>query len=281
MGITSKVFNMASSISLSLSSPQSDSLGSFFTFYPKELEPALDHMISHPMILNALKRAVVKPDGSSKRLTILFSNLHLAKATYIYEKNEIHLNSELKSELSHHVVPYLIFQINNAAAIEQSLIQKNSISDKDMFVRNTIQLEYESAKKTHLMVKNWIAVGSYPPNVPFAHLTSHFESYYLQQQLLGRAQSIAQKLEAFSPISILQRYRGTWPCPLLPSSKPILEKLIEFKMIIESDLDARRQQEAMESIKTILGKIETDARSLQATEEQKYLQENAHYLFRN
>ncbi|MBS0652485.1 MAG: hypothetical protein JSR39_03045 [Verrucomicrobia bacterium] len=194
---------------------------------PAELQKAVDFIGSDPESAQLFQKAA----SQEIPLKIKFQSdlLNTEFARYCYGNNTIVLSSKLQDRSIDQIVPYLVFELNNARKSSQfkEIDEKSADAGIEETVRRVEQCEYDSDLETNRLIQKWIAEGKLPKTAAFSRVLPNFRDHYLYQQASGHSQQIADRYD----VRFSSCYRGTWK--VIPSQDeiPLLKFLLELKML--------------------------------------------------
>lgn len=194
---------------------------------PAELQKAVDFIAADTEASELFQKAASQ--GIPIKIKFQSDLLNREFARYCYGSNTIALSSQLQDRSIDQIVPYLVFELNNARKSSQfkEIDEKCEDAGIEETVRRVEQCEYDSALETNRLIQKWIAENKLPETTAFCRVFPNFRDHYLFQQISGHSQQIADRYtNRFSSC-----YQGTWK--VIPSQDeiPLLKFLLELKML--------------------------------------------------
>ncbi|MBX3719251.1 MAG: hypothetical protein KF898_06345 [Parachlamydiales bacterium] len=202
--------------------------------YPSDLQKVIDVLLSEDETKQLLDDALKMTFSVRERLQVIFSSALASceMANFSFASNTLSLNECLRGRPVENILPYVIFELQNAKQRTQYLEIESGMTggEIDNYVERIERCEYQSGLATHYLVQNLIQTKVLPSDAPLARIFSNFRDYYLFHQVCGHSQMIAERYAA-AQMTSSSSYRGTWKH--LPSSEqiPILKQVLCLKLL--------------------------------------------------
>lgn len=188
---------------------------------------AVDFIASDPESSSLLQAAAAQ----SNPLMIRFQTdlMESEFARYCYANNTIDLSAKLENRSIEQIVPYLVFELNNARQSSRfreidEMCGKNGLEET---VCQIEKCEYASAIETNRLIQKWVNESKLSKTAPFFRILPNFKDHYLYQQICGHSQQIADRYRGQFHTS----YQGTWKFAPSKEEIPLLKHLFELKML--------------------------------------------------
>lgn len=202
--------------------------------YPSDLQNVIDVLLAEDETKKLLDDALNMAFPMKERVQVIFSNTLASSemANFCFTGNTLSLNECLKGRPVENILPYLIFELQNAKQRAQYLeIERGAAGfEIDSYVASIERCEFQSSLATHRLVQKLIQTKVLASDAPLARIFSNFRDYYLFHQVCGHSQMIAERYAAAQMISS-SSYRGTWKHPLSSEQIPILKQVLCLKLL--------------------------------------------------
>lgn len=193
----------------------------------KAAQSVVDFIASDPESSSLLQAAATQSNPLMIRFQTDLNESEFAR--YCYANNTIDLSTKLEDRSIEQIVPYLLFELNNAR--QSSRFREIDETCGKIGLEETVsqieQCEYASAIETNRLLQKWIKEGKMPKASPFSRILPNFRDHYLYQQISGHSQQIADRYKGQFSTS----YQGTWKFVPSKDEIPLLKHLFELKML--------------------------------------------------